>query len=290
MRPLRLAAEVVTGLRRNLAVTCAVAATVAICLALLGVGVLLRIEVHTIDRTVLGRIEVVVDLTDDLGAADRGALMADMRADPLVAGVTYENRRQAYERFRRDFRNSPDVVAGVSADELPETLRVRLLDPRRVADFAAGYQDREGVADVRDHRALLRPLFRVLSGFQLAAFSIAAVQAAAALALVSTMIQMSARSRRRETAVMRLVGATSRAIRLPFVMESAAAGLAGGLAAAGVLVALKVYLVDHRLARQPAVPMFGWASVWAVAAAMVAVGVLLASGVAAATLRRHLRV
>src|SRR5262249_8031774 len=148
-------------------------------LALLGVGLLLRIEVHTIDTTVLGRIEVVVDLTDDLAPADRDRLAADMRADPPVASVTHEDRVRAPQPFRPGFRNAPAVVAGVTPDELPDTLRVRLLDPRRAADFAAAYQDRQGVADVRDHRALLRPLFRVLSGFQLAAFSIAAVQASA---------------------------------------------------------------------------------------------------------------
>ncbi len=290
MRPGPLASLLWTGLRRNLAMTGAVIVTVTICLAMLGAGLLLRAQVHTIDGFLLDQIEVVVDLSDGITPAERSALEAEMRRDPLIAGVRYETKKQVYERFRRDFRGSPDVVAGVGPEDLPAALRLTLADPRASRDIAVTYTGLDGVEAVRDQRALLDPLYRFLDAFTVGAFTLAAVQALASFALIYTMIRISAHARRRETAIMKLVGASNATIRAPFVLESAVAGLAGGLLAAGVLVAAKVFLVDGKFARQTMFPLFGWAAVWESAVVVLAAGVLAAAVMASIALRRHLRV
>nr|MDT0667360.1 permease-like cell division protein FtsX [Micromonospora sp. DSM 115978] len=141
--------DVVAGLRRNLAVTAAVVVTVGICLALLGAGLLLRAQVATIDAYLLDRIEVVVDLTDDLTPAGRDELADELRADPLVETVAYESKQQVFERFRRDFRDSPDVVAGIGPEDLPASFRLELVDPRAAEEIVVGYTGREGVEAVR---------------------------------------------------------------------------------------------------------------------------------------------
>lgn len=285
-----LLSDVVVGLRRNLAMTTAVVVTVAICLALLGAGLLLRAQVATIDTFLLDRIEVVIDLTDDLTPATRDELARDLRADPLVESVGYESKEEVFERFRHDFRDSPDVVAGVAAEDLPASFRLALTDPKAADEIVLSYSGREGVEAVRDQRGLLAPLYRFLDGFATGAFVLAAVQAVAALALVYTMIRISAHGRRRETSVKRLVGATNMTIRAPFVVESAVAGGVGGVLAAGTLVAVKIYVVDGRFGRQAVLPLFGWGTVWTTVTVLVGLGVAVCGGMAALSLRRHLQV
>jgi cell division transport system permease protein len=278
------------GLRRNLAVTSAVVVTAAVCLAMLGAGLLLRAEVHTVNGYLLGQLEVVVDLDDGITPAQQAALISDLKADPVVQDVRYENKQQVYQRFRRDFQASPDVVAGVGPNDLPAALRLRLVDPRAGDQIVADYTGRDGVEAVRDQHALLAPLYRLLDGFSVAAFALAAIQAVASGLLIYTMIRVSAHARRRETAVMRLVGATNATVRAPFVLECALAGLAGGVVAGAALVAVKAFLVDGRFARQTMFPLFGWDAVWASAAAVTAVGAVAAAGMGGLALRRHLRV
>ncbi len=89
---------------------------------------------------------------------------------------------------------------------------------------------------------------------------------------------------------MRLVGATNGTIRAPFVLESAVAGMAGGLFAAAALIASKIYLVDHRFARQTAFPLFGWEAVWAAAVGVLLIGTGASAAMAFVALRRHLHV
>ncbi|WP_101833834.1 permease-like cell division protein FtsX [Frankia canadensis] len=290
MRPAPLASLLWTGLRRNLAMTAAVIVTVTICLAMLGAGLLLRAQVHTVDDYLLGQLEVVVDLTDEITPAQRTALETEMHRDPAIVGVRYESGRQVYDRFRRDFHDSPDVVAGVRPGDLPAALRLTLADPRASGDIVVTYTGQDGVEAVRDQRALLDPLYRFLDAFTIGAFALAAVQALASFALIYTMIRISAHGRRRETAVMKLVGASNGTIRAPFMLESAIAGLVGGLLAGGLLVAAKVFLVDGQFARQSTFPLFGWSAVWESGAVVVAVGILAAAAMASLALHRHLRV
>ena len=276
------------GLRRNLAVTSAVVITAAVCLSMLGAGLLLRAEVRTIDGYLLDQLEVVLDLNDTITPAQRAALVSDLRADPDVLDVRYETKQQVFDRFRRDFRASPDVVSGVTAAVLPAALRLRLTDPRTGDHIVLEYTGRDGVEAVRDQRALLRPLYRVLDGFSVAAFALAAVQATASSLLIYTMIRVSAHARRRETAIMRLVGATNATIRAPFVLECALSGLLGGGLAGGALVAVKIFLVDRRFAHQTMFPLFGWDAVWASGGAVLAVGAVAAAAMGSLALRRHL--
>jgi hypothetical protein len=83
------------GLRRNVAVTSAVVITAAVCLAMLGAGLLMRAEVRTINGYLLGQLQVVIDLTDDITPAERAALVADLSADPAVRSVRYEDKHCA---------------------------------------------------------------------------------------------------------------------------------------------------------------------------------------------------
>jgi cell division transport system permease protein len=90
-------------------------------------------------------------------------------------------------------------------------------------------------------------VFSVLGSLQTLALIISIVQGAAALLLVVNTIQVAAYSKRREVAVMRLVGASNWFIQAPFVLEAVAAGLVGSIFAYITLVVAKIYVFDGAL-------------------------------------------
>ena len=69
---------------------------------------------------------------------------------------------------------------------------------------------------------------------------IAIILVFAATLLIGNTVRLSAYNRRRETGIMRLVGASNLYIQLPFVMEGVIAGLIGGVVAAILLIVSKV--------------------------------------------------
>jgi cell division transport system permease protein len=266
------------NLRRSPAQALAIIVVSAISLALLGVSLLINSQIDLMKGYWYDRVEVSIFLSDDITDAQRSELGADLKADPEVQDVFFESRQQAFELFQDQFASSPELTSEVTVDQLPESYRVKLVDPEDFEVISATYSSTPGVDVVQDQRELLEDFFRILNGVRDAALVVALVQVATVLLLVANTVRIAALSRKRETRIMRLVGAPRAMIAAPFVLEGAIAGLLGGLASAGVLVGLKAYLVDGVFkTAETTLPLIGWESVWGVAGIVVVAGVVLST-------------
>jgi len=302
MRASFVLSEIGIGLRRNLTMTIAVIVTTAISLALFGAGLLIREQVSTMKDYWYDKVEVSLYLCGDGSTSancngtsvtpdQRTEIQQELQETPLVEKVFYESQQDAYKRFSEQFKDSPDLVSNVTADALPESFRVKLKDPTQFEVVASEFRDRPGIDEVQDQKALLENFFKLLNTLQLFALIIAGVQVFAAVLLISNTIRVAAFSRRRETGIMRLVGASNLYIQLPFLLEGVLAGLVGALLASGAVVALKAILIDRLLKPNfPITAYVGWDAVIAVIPIIILTGVALSGLASFLTLRRHLRV
>jgi cell division transport system permease protein len=301
MRAQFILSEIGIGLRRNLTMTVAVVVTVAISLGLFGTGLLIRQQVDTMKDYWYDRVEVAVFLcgegarepscaAGEVTAEQRKQIEADLTSLPQVKKVYYESKDEAYQHFREQFKDSA-IFDTVRPESMPESFRVKLDDPEQFQVVRSAFEGRPGVQDVQDQKQVLDKFFKVLNGFQLAALVVALVQIAAAALLISNTIRVAAFSRRRETGIMRLVGASNFYIELPFILEGAIAGLIGAGFASVALVAMQKFVVEDRLVPGfPFTRFIGWDAVWATVPIMLLTGVILAGLASFITLRRYLRV
>jgi cell division transport system permease protein len=112
-----------------------------------------------------------------------------------------------------------------------------------------------------------------------------------AVLLMATTIRQAAFSRRRETGIMKLVGASNFTIRFPFMMETLIAALLGAGAATGLLWATANYGFNRYLNQLILDQAFiGVSDVWAITPWMVGGVAALAIGTSWVTLWRYLRV
>ena len=302
MRAQFILSEIGVGLRRNLTMTVAVVVTVMISLTLVGTGLLVRAQVDTMKGFWYDKVEVSVYLCTapsksptcagkETTPDERTSLLNDLQRTAEVKRVFYESHEQAYSRFKEQFKDSPDLIANVTPEALPESFRVKLKDPRKFEVVASAFRDRPGVESVQDQKKLLENFFNVLNVFQKVALLAAAIQLVASTMLISNTIRVAAFSRRRETGIMRLVGASNFYIQLPFLLEGAIAGLVGGVLASGLVAGLKYELIDHQLKPRIRFTNFvGWDAVLSIIPLLLVAGVLLSSLASFVTLRRHLRV
>jgi cell division transport system permease protein len=239
--------EVLIGLWRNVTMTIAMVITLSVSLTMLGASVLMYLQVGQMKDFYYARIEVSIFLTPTISDGQRASLDAALEAHPQVRDKVYESKAQALARFKRIWNDSPTLIATLRPDSLPESFRVKLENPEAYDAFTTEMAGRPGVQTIVDQRRLLEKVFGVFSSIQLLALVIAAVMAVAALLLVGNTIQVAAYSRRREVAVMRLVGASNWFIQAPFVGEAVAAGLVGSLVASATLYAGRRFLLDGPL-------------------------------------------
>ena len=114
--------------------------------------------------------------------------------------------------------------------------------------MASAVTGKAGVDSVIDDRSILAKFYKLLDGARNAVVIIALVLLVAATLLVANTIRLSAFNRRRETGIMRLVGASNFYIQLPFLLEGVIAGLIGWAVAAGLLIAVKSLWLDNATA------------------------------------------
>jgi cell division transport system permease protein len=254
MRASFVFSEVLTGLRRNVTMTVAMILTTMISLLLLGGGLLV---VRMIDKTQSvyeDKLQVNVYLTNDISANDKACtaepckgLRSDLENDPAVETVTYENRDQAYKRFKEIFASQPELVKLARPEALPASFNVKLIQPDRPEVIIQTFSGRVGVDSIADQSEFLDRFFDALNGVRDLTFVIALIQAVAALLLISNTVQVSAFTRRTEVGIMRLVGATRWYTQLPFLLEAVVAGVIGAVLAIGLLVLAKLWFLDRLL-------------------------------------------
>jgi cell division transport system permease protein len=280
------------GLRRNLSMTFAVILTVAISLAGLGCAWLVGKQVNTMKDYWFDKIQVSVFLTKDVTQPERDAIRQQLQQLPDVQTVYYESKAQAYQRFKVQFKDVPALVKNTSPDALPESFRVKLKDPRKYSIVASAVQNMPGVDEVQGRSKALERFFRLLHGLELGAWTLGAIVLVATILLIFNTVRLSAFSRRRETGIMRLVGASDLYIQAPFVLEGAFAGLIGAVVATIGLISFKVILIDHgvKAVFGNIVRYIGWGTVWATIPFVALIGILLAGITSLVTLQRYLRV
>ncbi|MEU9245606.1 permease-like cell division protein FtsX [Streptomyces shenzhenensis] len=305
MRAQFVLSEIGVGLRRNLTMTFAVVVSVALSLALFGGSLLMSDQVNTMKGYWYDKVNVSIFLCNKSDAESdpncaKGAvtedqkkqIQADLSKMSVVEKVTYESQDQAYKHYKEQFGDSP-LADSLTPDQMQESYRIKLKDPEKYQVVATAFDGRDGVQSVQDQKGILDNLFGLLNGMNWAARMVMALMLVVALMLIVNTVRVSAFSRRRETGIMRLVGASGFYIQAPFIAEAAVAGLIGGTVACGFLVIARYFIIDHGLDlshKLNLINFIGWDAVLTKLPLILATSLLMPALAAFFALRKYLKV
>jgi cell division transport system permease protein len=231
--------ETATNLRRNFFITMAAVLVVVVSMYLVGAVFVASFAVDRALTLQTKKVEVAVFLKRDVTPDTRDAIQRQLQEMREVADVNYESKQQAYETFKKLFRDEPDIVENTTVDALPESFRVKLKDPNQFAVVRDRLSGSAGIDQIQDERKFLSRLLAVVRDIRLLGIAIVILLIIAAGVLIATTIRMAIFARRREIAIMKLVGATNWFIRIPFMLEGVIQGMAGAVLAMLLLVATR---------------------------------------------------
>jgi cell division transport system permease protein len=282
--------------------TIALIVVVAISLSLFGTGLLFVKQVDNTRTLWQGKVQLSVYLCTKISESPQcvsngpvipseiAQIRQDLVSNPDVANVSFVTQAQAYQLFRKEFSQNRSMIDNTSATDIPSSFEVRLknteADATTVAEVIDGVR---GVDEVVNDSSVLDKFYKLLDGARNAVVVIAIILIIAAILLVANTIRLSAFSRRRETSIMRLVGASNFYVQLPFLVEGMIAGLFGWLVATGLLVAVTSWL-DGLQQYFPFNVQLSTADLVEVIILAMIIGVLLCGTTSFLTLRRYLRV
>lgn len=296
--------EIGSGLRRNISMSVAVVLVTFVSLTFVGAAALLQVQIGNMKDEWYDKVEVSIflcpadstvptcaegEVTQEQMDAVQGVLQSDALA-PYVQTIFTESKQEAFDALQRQMAGTV-WAESVTVDLMQVSYRVKLTDPEQYQVVADAVTGRPGVESVRDQRQILEPLFVILNRATLLSVGLAVVMIVAAILLITTTIRLSAMSRRRETGIMRLVGASSLFIQLPFMLEGAIAALVGSLlAVTGLYVGVRYLVEDWLQSSLQWVNLVTTQDVLEIAPWLILISIGLAAISSLVTLRRYTRV
>jgi len=296
--------EAASGLRRNMSMVVSVILVTFISLTFVGAAILMQMQIGQMKGYWYDRAQVAVYMctaTDssktctgaDATADQINAVKSELASPALskfIKKSTFEDHDKVYAEFKKQFKNNP-VADYVTPDLLNQTFWINLNDPNQSAVIVESVSSLPGVQSVTDQRQYLDQIFSMLNVASFTAIAIAVVMLVAAALLIATTIRLSAFSRRRELAIMRLVGASNRFIQTPFVLEGVFAAVIGSvLAGVATWGIVKFFVQGYLQASVPFTNFVGTANALTVAPILVVAGILVAAIASNIAISRYLRV
>lgn len=169
------------------------------------------------------------------------AVGAILKNSPVVKEVVFENREEAWGRFKNRY-NTVNLINSVSILSIPESYRVKLVSGHTPQDIADLLAQVNGVDTITSQEEALKPFMKILETIQIGIIIFAGIQVLGALLLLGQTTRAAVRHRKSELEVMRLVGAGKWRVRAPFVIEHILELMVGVLLAWGALWAVRTGL------------------------------------------------
>lgn len=235
--------------RRNLSTALGAVVTIFLSLFIIGVFVLGSSIVNNMVGSVEDKVTIQAFLSDDAAQDKVDALQKSIQGWDNVESVTYKSKDEALEEYRTTMSNK-NAAAAVDAldgqNPVPASLVIKLTDPQQVSatadkliadsSFAEVCDDTDNpAASVQYGQETVERLFSVANYIRVIAVVLVIMLTFVAFVFINNTIRLAISARRREIAIMRLVGASNGFIRGPFLMEGALEALIGALLSIGAL-------------------------------------------------------
>ena len=205
--------------------------------------------IGTIEDTVTINVFISDDATDD-------EVQAFLESWQNVQSVNFKSKEDALEEYRNMSSSADSTIAALDGENpLPRSYEVVMEDSSQVEDMANRIKedtDFQAMADngdvdesVQYSQEMVGRLFQVTGYIRIACIVLVALLTFIAFIFINNTIRLSITARRREIAIMRLVGASNGFIRGPFVTEGVLQALLGALLSIGVLELVRNFLMPR---------------------------------------------
>ena len=282
--------EAAKNMRLNLLMSVTAATTTAVCVLVLGVGILVSAHVESLIRQVGEDVAITAFFPEDAPKERVDQARAKVEGYPGVEKVTYVSEAEALNRFKKTFAEQPGIYEGMDPGVLPASLEIRLADPG-ASDVVAERLKAEGFEGLNYPQQTISRLDQVTWYVTWGLRAATVLFLVASVLLISNAIRISIFARRKEIEVMKLVGASDGFVRTPFVLEGLAQGLIGATLAALVVVWGNALFVEWVQSQIPFIPISSAAvNSLLVLFLLIAVGVLIGIIGSFVSVRRFLRV
>ncbi len=214
-------------------------------LALLSVNILISLNAlsERIIVSVQEKVDISIFIKPDIEQLAINSLADRISKRSEVKEVVFISKEVALEEFKETHKNDPKILEALKEldkNPLADTLIVRannIDDYKSIINFINLDENQEIIKyqNYTDHETIIARVTEISKKVEKVGLIITLIFAIIAVLIIFNAIRVTVYTRREEVSVMRLVGASSSFIRLPFVLESVLYGLFAVIITFGLL-------------------------------------------------------
>ena len=242
----RFFVEAFQSLRRNLAMSIASIATIALTLFVCGVFTVLVMNVDKFAGDIESTVEIQAFIEEGVESAAATEMMSTIRDIEGVDTVTFVSREEALADMADQLEETPeDLLASLGQNPLPDSYMITVDDADLVAPVAEQVEGLAGVEDAKYGGETIDNLFTMLKWVRYFGIALIAFLVIASIVIVAFNIKITVASRKSEIFIMRYVGASNWYIRWPFCIAGMVMGFFGGVIAVVLLYGTYSLMIDQ---------------------------------------------
>lgn len=286
--------------------------TIFLSLFIIGLFIIGSVLVNSAIGNVEDQVTIQAYISDNASDEDVEDYQDELERMDNVKNVEFVSKEDALEEYSSTISGNADATLSAldGQNPLPRSFRIEMEDPSQVESMAEKIKDDSGFrkivddadpevddkdADVAENvrygQEEVGRLFQLTGYIRVAAVVLVALLTFVAFIFINNTIRLSITARRREIAIMRLVGASNGFIRGPFITEGVLQALLGALFSIGVLELFRNLVIPKIFASiswmSVAVPMNIY---FATYGSLVLLGVIIGLFGSAIAMRRYLKV
>lgn len=203
----------------------------ALALSALGGVLIMRQAINKASVQWRGGVEMAIFLSPNVSTTETTAIRAELSSTPGVKTYHFVDKPHAYQEFKEIFGGNNDIVSVLTVQDMPPSFRVVPTKAQDISELGRQFANQPGVLKVSYAQQEIDALLNQFHRWRLLGYTLSILALVVSAVLIGLTIQLAIFSRRREVAVMKLVGATNWFIRIPFMLEGFLQGLVGAVAA-----------------------------------------------------------
>lgn len=217
-------------LSRNRILSFATVSTVAICILILGIAVLMTVNASNFMNRLESDVEMVAFLEQGLTRTQITEIEEELQDLKGVKSVEFVSKETALKDLEKSFGGKEyDLGTTIGNNPLPNSYEIKAQDPHQVPTIASRIEKIHGVYKVNYGQGVVERLFTVTKWVRTISVAFIVLLALGAIFLIATTIRLAIFARRKEIYLMKLVGATDWFVRWPFFIEGIFLGSAGAI-------------------------------------------------------------
>lgn len=259
--------ESLTGFTRNLSTTLGSIITIFLSLLIIGIFCICGVIINNVVTSVENQVSITAYVADDASEQDIHSVEQFIENLPGVESVDFTTKDQALENFTNSMTSNPDIVAQLDGENpLPASIDVNLSEAQSVSEIANEILSNPTFVAICDNpddpsdslqygQKTVDKLFSLTNAIRYIGIALIAVLVLIAFIFINNTIRLAILARRKEIAIMRLVGASNGFIRGPFLAEGALHAIIGAVLAIAVIELIHLFVLPRVTTTLPWLPI-----------------------------------